>query len=100
MASSLSSTVAIRMQEHRSKDAKKAVVTPLMSHIATPSSLPQAGEPWVDVVRGLGSTGLDSKLKQVEQLVEVVAAMKWIAKLSCVVGTGLEEKGREASGSI
>jgi hypothetical protein len=67
----------MRMQEHRSKEAKKAVVTPLMSHIATPSILPHPGEPWLDEVRGLGSTGLDSKLKQAAQLEEVVAAMSW-----------------------
>lgn len=63
------------MQEHRSKEAKKAVVTPLMSHIATPSILPHPGEPWLDEARGLGSTDLDSKLKQAPQLEEVVAAM-------------------------
>ena len=80
-----SSVVAIRMQEHRSKDAKKAVVTPLMNHIATPSSLPHPGEPWLDgEVRGLGSTVLDWKLKQVEQLVEVVvAAMSFKRLASC-----------------
>lgn len=85
-----SSFVAIRMQEHRSKDAKKAVVTPLMNHIATPSSLPHPGEPWLDEddeVRGLGSTVLDWKLKQVEQLVEVVvAAMSFKRLASCSWG--------------
>ncbi|PKI41709.1 hypothetical protein CRG98_037911 [Punica granatum] len=34
----------MRMQEHRSRDAKKALETPFMSHAATPSSLLQPGE--------------------------------------------------------
>lgn len=37
------------MQEQRFKEAKKAVVTPLMNHMATPSNFPQAEEePWVE----------------------------------------------------
>lgn len=70
------------MQEQRSKEAKKAVVTLLMSHIATPSSFPHpaAGEPWLEeeeVVRTLGSTEFDRKLKKLLQLLldDVVAAM-------------------------
>lgn len=74
------------MQEHRSKDAKNAVVTPLMSHIATPSTLPHPGEPLLDEVRGLGSTDLDSKLKQAAQLEEVVA----LAAMSRRIGSGRE----------
>ena len=70
------------MQEHRSSDANNAVATPLMNHIATPSSFPHppAGEPWVEDDDGrttLGSTLFDLRLKKPEQLLvlEVVAAM-------------------------
>ena len=69
------------MQEHRSSDAKNAVATPLMNHIATPSSFPHpaAGEPWVDDEgrTTLGSTLFDRRLRKPEQLLvlEVVAAM-------------------------
>jgi hypothetical protein len=70
--------VAIRMQEHLSRDAKNALATPLMNHIATPSSFPHPGdEPWLDVVRTLGSTEFERRLKKLEQFVEVVAAMNW-----------------------
>jgi hypothetical protein len=44
LASSPSSSVAIRMQEHLSRDAKNALATPLMNHIATPSSFPHPGD--------------------------------------------------------
>ena len=40
LASSTSSWVAILMQQY-SKEAKKAVVTPSMNHMATPSGFPQ-----------------------------------------------------------
>ena len=67
------------MQEQRSKDEKKTVVTPLMNHVATPSSFPQLGEPWLDdgVSRTLDSTAfVDRRLKKPLQLEEeVVAAM-------------------------
>lgn len=72
----------MRMQEHRSKEAKKAAVTLLTSHMPTPSTLPR--QPWLDEeVRTLRSTtdevvvALDRKLNKLEQLEEeeVVAAM-------------------------
>ena len=63
------------MQEQRSKDAKKAVVTPLMNHIAIPSSLPQPGELWLSDVRALDSSEFDRRLKKALQLEEVVAGM-------------------------
>lgn len=66
------------MQEHRSKDAKNALATPLASHMAMPSSFPQPGEPWPREDRTLGSTGLDLRLRKVVQLVDVVAAMNWV----------------------
>ena len=81
-ASSPSSTVAIWMQEHLSKDAKKAVVTLLKSHIATPSSFPHPADPWLEEVRTLGSTGFDRGLKKLVQLLEVAAAIKLIG-LAC-----------------
>lgn len=70
------------MQEHLSRDAKKAAATPLMNHIATPSSFPHAGEPWFDEARILDSTEFDRKLNNPEQLVKVVAAMNWIEDAS------------------
>lgn len=72
--SSVSSTVAMRMQEHRSRDVKKAEATPLKSHMATPSTLPQPGDPaWL---RTLGtSSEPDRQLKKLVQLVEVAAAI-------------------------
>ncbi|CAL5427366.1 unnamed protein product [Camellia sinensis] len=76
LASSLSSTAAMRMQEHRSKEAKNALATPLTSHMATPSSFPHPpGEPWVGGDWTLGSTGLALRLQKLVQLVDVVAAM-------------------------
>lgn len=75
LESSASSTVAIRMQEHLSKDAKNALATPFIIHMATPSSLPHPGEPWFDDDRPLASTELALRLKKVAQLEEVVAAM-------------------------
>ncbi|CAL5331065.1 unnamed protein product [Camellia sinensis] len=76
LASSLSSTVAMRMQEHRSKEAKNALATPLTSHMATPSSFPHPpGEPWVGGDWTLGSTGLALRLQKLVQLVDVIAAM-------------------------
>lgn len=68
------------MQEHLSKDAKKQVVTLLMSHIATPSTLPQpCDEPWLDKGRDLGWTEVvvDLRLKKLEEEEEVVVAMKF-----------------------
>ena len=71
-----SSAVAIRIQEHRSKDPKKAVTKPLMSQVATPSSFPHAGEAWLgEEVLTLGSIELDLMEKKLLQ-VEVMAAMK------------------------
>nr|GMD94656.1 conserved hypothetical protein [Ipomoea batatas] len=59
------------MQEHRSSEAKNAVVTPLRSHVATPpSTLPH--EEWRPAAAALVSS---RKLKKEAQLV-VVAAMK------------------------
>ncbi|KAL4311377.1 hypothetical protein GQ457_01G027030 [Hibiscus cannabinus] len=77
------------MHEHRCSDAKNAVATPLMNHMATPSSFPQPpaadDEPWVDDEdrTTLGSSLLDRRLKKPEQLlvVEVVAAMNLVYKL-------------------
>nr|GMD96417.1 conserved hypothetical protein [Ipomoea batatas] len=61
----------MRMQEHRSRDAKNAVVTPLRSHMATPpSTLPH--EEWRPAAAALVSS---RKLKKEAQLV-VVAAME------------------------
>lgn len=72
---SWSSTVAIRMQEHLSRDAKKALATPLMIHMATPSALPHPG-PGEDRAAALPSVA--PRLKKVAQLEEVVvAAMNW-----------------------
>jgi len=66
------------MQEQRFKEAKKAVVTPLMNHMATPSNFPQPEEACVDET--LDSTELgDRRLKkplQVEE--EVVAAIELV----------------------
>lgn len=71
--SSVSSTVAMRMQEHRSRDVKKADATPLKSHMATPSTLPHPGDPaWL---RTLGTSEPDRKLKKLVQFVEVVATI-------------------------
>ena len=64
------------MQEKPSKDAKKAVVTPLMNHMAIPSSFPQPGEPWFDEVRTLDSSRLDPRPRKPVQLEDVVAAME------------------------
>lgn len=71
----------MRMQEQRFKEAKKAIVTPLMNHMATPSSFPQP--PPAEEVRTLllGSTGGfddDRRLKKPLQLLEeeVVAAIE------------------------
>lgn len=67
------------MQEQRFKDAKKAIVTPLMNHMATPSSFPQ---PWLDEEESRSlddSAGFDDRrLKKPVQLEEeeVVAAME------------------------
>ncbi|CAL5431145.1 unnamed protein product [Camellia sinensis] len=66
----------MRMQEHRSKEAKNALATPLTSHMATPSSFPHPpGEPWVGGDWTLGSTGLALRLQKLVQLVDVIAAM-------------------------
>jgi hypothetical protein len=63
------------MQEHLSMDAKKAPATPLMNHMATPSSFPHPGdEPWLVEVRTLGSTEFERRLKKLEQFVELVVA--------------------------
>ncbi|KAK8580505.1 hypothetical protein V6N12_070772 [Hibiscus sabdariffa] len=76
------------MQEHRSSDAKKAVATPLMNHIATPSSFPHAaddGDPRVAADEGLPSLGsalFDRRVKKPEQLLQVlVAAMNLAMRL-------------------
>ncbi|KAL4273728.1 hypothetical protein GQ457_13G020530 [Hibiscus cannabinus] len=73
------------MQEHRCSDAKNAVATPLMNHMATPSSLPHppaAGVPWEDDEdrTTLGSSLFDRRLKKPVQLlvVEVAAAMNLV----------------------
>ena len=71
----------MRIQEHRSREAKKAAATPLMNHIATPSSFPHPGEAWVDEVRALGSSEAGRRLNKLVQVVEVVAAMNWRYKL-------------------
>lgn len=62
------------MQEHRSNDAKNAAATPLMNHMAIPSSFLQPG---VEDDRTLGSSELARKLNKPPQLV-VVAAMIWM----------------------
>lgn len=63
------------MHEHRSREAKKAAETLLMSHMPTPSTLPR--QPWlVDEEARIFGVVLDRKLKKLEQLEEeVVAAM-------------------------
>ncbi|CAA3001444.1 Hypothetical predicted protein, partial [Olea europaea subsp. europaea] len=61
------------MQEQRSKEAKNAVVNPLMSHIATPSSfVVHPCEPWFDEERTLGPMEFSLELK-LQNVVEVVA---------------------------
>lgn len=73
------------MQEHRSNDTKNAVVTPLMNHIATPSSFPNppaVEPPCVEDDEGwtaLDSTLFDRRLKKPELLVvlEAVDAMNF-----------------------
>lgn len=93
------------MQEQRSKEAKKAVVTLLMSHMATPSSFPHpaAGEPWpeeddelVVVVRTLdGSTELDLKLKKLLQLLlDVLVAAMNVSEIQLIGGTRFERKAQ------
>lgn len=60
------------MQEHLSKDAKKAEQTLWMNHIPTPSTLPHpCDDPWLDDDRTLGSLEelLDRKLKKLEHVV-------------------------------
>ena len=90
------------MQEQRSREAKKAVVTLLMSHIATPSSFPHpaAGEPWLEeeVVRTLGSTEFDRKLKKLLQLLldDVVAAMNSKIQLLGVARNTAEREREKA----
>ena len=85
------------MQEQRFKDAKKAIVTPLMIHMANPSSLPQPEEPWLEdeVSRTtLDSSGFDDRrLKKPLQLEEVVAAMEFAMPASTF--TQEEKKGEE-----
>lgn len=77
------------MQEHLSRDAKKALATPLINHMATPSSFPHPGdEPWLVEVRTLVSTEFDRRLKKLEQFVEVVAAMN--RKIQVVIASGRE----------
>ena len=67
----------MRIQEHRSREAKKAAATPLMNHIATPSSFPQPGGAEEEEVRALESSEAGRRLKKLVQVVEVVAAMNW-----------------------
>ena len=68
----------MRMQEQRFKEAKKAVVTPLMNHMATPSNFPQAEEePWVEETLLESTEFGDRRLKKpLVELEEVVTAMK------------------------
>ena len=75
----------MRMQEQRFKEAKKAVVTPLMNHIATPSNLPQAEEEaWVEETLDSSEFG-DRRLKKLPppqlELEEVVVAAMEVAML-------------------
>ena len=75
------------MQEHLSKDAKKALATPLINHMATPSSFPHPGdETWLVEVRTLVSTEFERRLKKLEQLVEVVAAMNRTIQVTVASG--------------
>lgn len=62
----------MRMHEQRCNDAKNAADTPLINHIAIPSSFPQPG---AAEDRILGSMELGRKLKKPPQLVVVVADM-------------------------